>query len=315
MWLLRKLPLRRLLTILHDVVVTAIAIVAAFFLRFDIEGVLERREELLLLLPGFLIYAALVFHRFRLYRSKWRFASLPDIANILGASTVLALTPCRDRLCPGGAEFLAARFFFGKLTIVHLLADPDLPAGRPTHGLSLLPLTRTRRAARVADATPILVLGERRMRRCWCAPSKAVQSRRSGRSASCRLRPPTGSASIRGVAVLGGFDDLEDVVAQSAATRPAGGADHPDARGAGAAGASGENPDQGAAARPCDAAAAVAGGGQRSASAGGGACRGPAAAAERQNRLSAVGAVSRRKIDRRHRRGRAPSAPKSATAS
>ena len=71
---LPRVALQRVLTISHDVLVTAVALIAAFLLRFEPDGLMERLHEILLLLPGFLVFAALVFYRFRLYRSKWRFA-------------------------------------------------------------------------------------------------------------------------------------------------------------------------------------------------------------------------------------------------
>src|SRR4029079_7369358 len=66
---------RQMLTILHDLIMTAVAIVAAFFLRFETSGLMERLDGLLLFLPGFLIYAAVIYRLFHLYQSKWRFAS------------------------------------------------------------------------------------------------------------------------------------------------------------------------------------------------------------------------------------------------
>src|ERR1044072_8362226 len=88
----RPINTRRLLVVVHDLVVTAAAIIGSFFLRFDTEGIVERADGLLLLLPGFLIYAAGVYRYFDLYKGKWRFASLPDLHNIMRAATVLAIS-------------------------------------------------------------------------------------------------------------------------------------------------------------------------------------------------------------------------------
>ncbi len=48
--------------------------------------------------------------------------------------------------------------------------------------------------------------------KCCCGRSKAARSRRSGRSASCRRPPPTRGRAIRGIPVLGDFDALDAVV-------------------------------------------------------------------------------------------------------
>ena len=213
---LPRVALQRVLTISHDVLVTAVALIAAFLLRFEPDGLMERLHEILLLLPGFLVFAALVFYRFRLYRSKWRFASLPDIANILGASTVLALTLVVIDYILVAPNFRGS-FLFGKLTIIIYWLLQIFLLGGPRVAYRYFRYTRTRRAARVAEAAPILVLGRAAdaevlvraiesgaVKKIWpvgiLSPSRADQNQ-----------------SIRGISVLGGFDDLEDVIAQAAA--------------------------------------------------------------------------------------------------
>ena len=52
----------------------------------------ERFDGLIRFLPGFLVYAGIVYFLFGLHASKWRFTSLPDLFNIVRAATVLALS-------------------------------------------------------------------------------------------------------------------------------------------------------------------------------------------------------------------------------
>ena len=136
---------------------------------------MERRDGLLALLPGFLLYAGVRLSAFRLYRSKWRFASLPDIANILGASTVLALTlVVIDYILV--APNVRGSFLFGKLTIIIYWLLQIFLLGGPRIAYRYFRYTRTRRAAKVADASPVLVLGPRGgCRSARCAPSKAAR--------------------------------------------------------------------------------------------------------------------------------------------
>ena len=113
----RPINTRRFLVVVHDLIATAAAIVASFFLRFDAEGLIERSDGLMLLLPGFLLYAAGVYRFFDLYKGKWRFASLPDLHNILRAATVLAISLLVLDYILVAPNFLGT-FFFGKLTIM-----------------------------------------------------------------------------------------------------------------------------------------------------------------------------------------------------
>jgi FlaA1/EpsC-like NDP-sugar epimerase len=90
--LLPRLTFRQLLVVVHDLVATTAAVLASFYLRFETDGLLARLDGLYLVLPIFLVYAAVVYQLFGLYKGKWRFASLPDLFNILRAVTVLAVS-------------------------------------------------------------------------------------------------------------------------------------------------------------------------------------------------------------------------------
>ena len=90
---------------------------ASFYIRFEAVGVMERREAFQVFLPCFIAYAGVVYFLFHLYQSKWRFASLPDLMNIVRASTVLAVSLLAlDYVLV--APNVLGQFFFGKITIV-----------------------------------------------------------------------------------------------------------------------------------------------------------------------------------------------------
>src|SRR5687768_7455233 len=84
--------LRKILIIVHDLVMTVLAVVATFAIRFEGAPFDERAAHLPVFLPPFVAYAGCVYWFFALYQSKWRFASLPDLFNIFRAVSVLALT-------------------------------------------------------------------------------------------------------------------------------------------------------------------------------------------------------------------------------
>lgn len=207
---------RQALTIAHDLIMTAVALVAAFFLRFEWSGLMERFDGLLLLLPGFLIYAAVIYRLFHLYQSKWRFASLPEAANILGASTVLALTlVVIDYILV--APNVLGTFFFGKVAIVLYWLIQIFLLGGPRVAYRYFRYTRTRRAAKVAEASPILVLGRAADAEVLMRAIESGAVKKIWPVGILSPSPADQNQSIRGVAVLGGFDDLEEVIAQSAA--------------------------------------------------------------------------------------------------
>src|SRR5260370_10380890 len=81
---------RMWLILTHDLLATAVAVVASFFIRFEEGGLAERWQLLVVLLPPFILYSALIYGFFRLYKTKCPFTSLPHLFNILRAPTVLA---------------------------------------------------------------------------------------------------------------------------------------------------------------------------------------------------------------------------------
>ena len=84
-------PLRSLLAFLHDVTASALAWMAAFWLRFNLEVPVEYLKSALSTLPWVVAVNTLLFWRFGLYRGLWRYASLPDLQKILAAVFVAAL--------------------------------------------------------------------------------------------------------------------------------------------------------------------------------------------------------------------------------
>ncbi len=77
---------RRIGIITHDVCVIAIAWLLAFLYRYDFNLGPAQWEAFWRTLPVVLAIQALIFWRFGLYRGLWRFASIPDLWNILRAA-------------------------------------------------------------------------------------------------------------------------------------------------------------------------------------------------------------------------------------
>jgi FlaA1/EpsC-like NDP-sugar epimerase len=215
---LPKFTSRKTLIVLHDLFATVAAVVASFYIRFEGTGLEERLSGLLYIVPGFVAYAGVIYFAFRLYEGKWRFASLPDLFNIFRAVTVLAFSLLvLDYLLV--SPTLLGTYFFGKITIVLYWCLQMLFLGGPRITYRYFRYMRTRQAATASDATPILVLGR---------AADAEVLIRAVESGAVKKVWPVGvlspsladqGQSIRGIPVLGGLDDLAQVVADLQARR------------------------------------------------------------------------------------------------
>jgi hypothetical protein len=70
------------LILAHDLIATAAAVLASFYIRFEDAGLAARWPVLIIMLPPFVAYAGVVYAFCGLLKSKWRFASLPDFMSI-----------------------------------------------------------------------------------------------------------------------------------------------------------------------------------------------------------------------------------------
>ncbi|MES2906783.1 MAG: SDR family NAD(P)-dependent oxidoreductase [Pseudomonadota bacterium] len=149
---------RILLVMLHDAAATAVALLLSLFLRFDFNGLEAREDVLRTVVPLFIIYAAGVYSFFTLYRSKWRFASLPDLVNICRAATVLAIS-----LLAVDYIFTSSAFYnqlvFGKITLFlyWVLQMAALGAGRIFY--RYYRYTRARRRGNSQQSIAALLVG------------------------------------------------------------------------------------------------------------------------------------------------------------
>src|SRR5260370_34387632 len=90
---LTNLTPRMGLSLAHDLIATAVAIIASFYIRFEDAGLAERWRVLIIILPALLVYASVIYTLFGLYQSKWRFTSVPDLLKILRRPSLLAAPP------------------------------------------------------------------------------------------------------------------------------------------------------------------------------------------------------------------------------
>jgi len=204
---------RMWLILAHDLLATAAAVVASFFIRFEEGGLAERWRFLAILLPGFVVYSGFIYVVSGLYKAKWRFTSLPDLFNIVRAATILAATLLAlDYVVV--APNVYGTFFFGKITIVlYWLLQIAFLSG-PRIAYRYFRYTRTLQHAKAGGSTPILVVGR--------TADADVLLRAIESGAVTKIRPvgilspsmADRGQAIRGISVFGGPDDIEGVVAE-----------------------------------------------------------------------------------------------------
>jgi FlaA1/EpsC-like NDP-sugar epimerase len=152
---------RRVLIVVHDLVVTTLALFATLYLRFgngENGGLEIRYPWLAIILPCYVAYAGIVYWYFHLYMSKWRFASLPDLRNMFRAVTVLAISLLvLDYILLYPTLF--GTFFFGKITIALYWFLQMFFLGGPRIAYRLFRLSRTEQHVKGPDAMPTLIVG------------------------------------------------------------------------------------------------------------------------------------------------------------
>jgi FlaA1/EpsC-like NDP-sugar epimerase len=205
---------RRVLIVVHDLVVTALAMLATLYIRFENGqngGLEDRYSWLIFILPCYVAYAGLIYWYFHLYLAKWRFASLPDLRNIFQAVTVLAISLLvLDYVLLYPA--LYGTFFFGKITIALYWFLQMFFLGGPRIAYRLFRLSRTQQRVKGPDAMPTLIAGR---------AADAEVLLRAIESGAVKNVQPVGILSpssadqdqaLRDVPVRGFLTDLESVI-------------------------------------------------------------------------------------------------------
>ena len=212
---LTKLTYRQWLIVAHDLIATAAAVLATFYIRFEDQRLEQYLESLIVWLPGFVVYAAAVYFVLGLHKSKWRFTSLPELSKMVQAATVLAVSLLVIDYILLSPNVLGT-FYFGKITIAlyWVIQTALLSALRIVY--RYFRYSRTLRHARVVDAVPTLILGPAADAEVLL---RAVESGAVKKIWPAGVLSPSAAdrgQSIRGVPVLGGFDDIEPVCADLA---------------------------------------------------------------------------------------------------
>ena len=205
---------RRVLIVVHDLVATALAIIATLYVRFgdgQNGGLDDRYPWLAIILPCYIAYAGLIYWYFHLYMAKWRFASLPDLRNIFRAVSVLAISLLvldYVLLYPS----LFGTFFFGKVTIALYWFLQMFFLGGPRIAYRLFRLSRTQQHVKGLDAMPTLIVGRAADAEVLL---RAIESGAVKNVLPVGILSPSSADqdhSVRDVPVRGFLDELELVI-------------------------------------------------------------------------------------------------------
>jgi FlaA1/EpsC-like NDP-sugar epimerase len=212
---LPNLTPRNALIAVHDALATALALLVSFLLRFEGDLLTDRLPLLLRILPYFIALSVVVCFVFHLTTTKWRFISLPDALNILRAATVLALA-----LVVVDYIFVAPNvhgaFFFGKVTIILFWFLEVCFLSGARFAYRYFRYTRVRRHARVEDAAPTLLVGRAADAEILLRGIESGAVKRIWAVGLLSPSPADRGQLIRNIPVLGGIDDIEDVIADFA---------------------------------------------------------------------------------------------------
>jgi FlaA1/EpsC-like NDP-sugar epimerase len=212
---LSNLTRRNALIAAHDALATALALLASFLLRFEGELLTDRLPLLLRILPYFIAFSVVVCFLFHLTTTKWRFISLPDALNILRVATVLSLALLvLDYIFV--APNVQGAFFFGKVTIILFWFLEVFFLGGARFAYRYFRYTRVRHHARVEDAAPTLLVGRAADAEILLRAIESGAVRRIWPVGLLSPSPADRGQLIRNMPVLGGVDDIEDVIADFA---------------------------------------------------------------------------------------------------
>lgn len=209
-----RLTWRNALIAFHDVLATAFALLASFYLRFEGgEGFSARLPQLLHLLPYFLVFSVAICYVFNLTTTKWRFISLPDALNILWVASVLTVTlvVIDYVFIFTGPSVHSGQVFFGRITIVLYWFIEIFSLSTLRFAYRYFRYSRTRNHARAEDSPRTLLIGR--------AADAEVVLRGIENGAIKKIWPvgvlspsqADSGQSIRNIPVLGTIEDIDEV--------------------------------------------------------------------------------------------------------
>ncbi len=204
---------KRTTVIVYDLLSTAAALVLALALRFQGDELSDRLGDLTFILPIFVIFAGFVYNRSGLYRSKWRFASLPDLFNITRAATILAAALLIAEYALRARGLIPDLIFGGRSAFMYWILQMFFLGGARLTYRYYRYVQSHRTSDRVAAAN-VLVVGRTTEAEVVLRAFEGMLRHRYIARGILSPQPSDLGLSIRGVSVAGGFRDLERLVSE-----------------------------------------------------------------------------------------------------
>jgi O-antigen biosynthesis protein WbqV len=203
---------KKIAIIVHDLAMTALAVYVALELRFEGELLTAYLAKLPLILAVTVPCAAVVYWASNLYKSKWRFASIPDLINIIRAASFLAVGFLIVDYVLVSPQFLG-HFYFGKSFVIVYWGLEIFFLGGPRFVYRAWKDRGQKVAAsRAAPTETVLILGRSQ------ETDPVLRAVNAGHVGGLRpvglVSPRTADKghSIRGIQILGSYADLESVI-------------------------------------------------------------------------------------------------------
>jgi FlaA1/EpsC-like NDP-sugar epimerase len=217
---LPQFTLRNLLIATHDALATGVALFVSFYLRFEGDMFYDRLPLLLRILPYFVALSIVVCYASNLTTTKWRFISLPDALNILRVATILTLAlvvldyvfVAPNTHGKPVAPNVSGAFFIGKITIILYWFLEVFFLSALRFAYRYFRYTRARHHAKAENASPALLVGRAADAEILLRGIESGAVKRIWPVGILSPSPADRGQLIRNIPVLGGIEDIEDVV-------------------------------------------------------------------------------------------------------
>lgn len=217
---LPQFTLRNLLIATHDALATGVALFVSFYLRFEGDMFYDRLPLLLRILPYFVTLSIIVCYASNLTTTKWRFISLPDALNILRVATILTLAlvvldyvfVAPNTHGKPVAPNVSGAFFIGKITIILYWFLEVFFLSALRFAYRYFRYTRARHHAKAENASPALLVGRAADAEILLRGIESGAVKRIWPVGILSPSPADRGQLIRNIPVLGGIEDIEDVV-------------------------------------------------------------------------------------------------------
>ena len=202
---------KRLIVLFHDLFMTILAVYGAFFLRFSESQFLLRLQYINVAMPLILLAAAGIYTYAGLYRGRWRFASIPDLVQIIHAVLGMAVLMLAVDYVLVSQNFYGT-FFVGKVTIILYAILQGALLGLPRLAFRYWRYHRNMTGAVEQGRIQTLIIGKE-SEAVSVLQAIEMQSLRGIMAAGVvTLRRSRAGEKLRGISILGSVEQLEEIV-------------------------------------------------------------------------------------------------------